>query len=101
MLDALAPIRLVALDGAAIRRAVEARAAYGVHFYDALILATAERAGCARVWSVDLNPGQRYFGVLVENPFREPLSSSLRRNASACGIAEWPNMQDGERGVQS
>jgi predicted nucleic acid-binding protein len=70
ILDALGPIRLVATDGSTVRRAVEARAAYGVHFYDALILATAERGGCLQVWSEDLNSGQRYFGVAVQNPFR-------------------------------
>jgi len=70
ILDALEPIRLVAIDGGTIRRAVEARAAYGVHFYDALILAAAERGQCARLWSEDLSAGQSYFRVRVENPFR-------------------------------
>lgn len=69
-LDALSPIRLLAVDGGAIRRAVEARSAYGVHFYDGLILATAEGAGCTRIWSEDLTPGQKHFGIAVENPFR-------------------------------
>ena len=70
VLDGLSPIRLVSVDGGTVRRAVETRAAYGVHLYDALILATAERAGCARVWSEDMNSGQEYFGVTVRNPFR-------------------------------
>jgi len=53
-----------------VRRAVEAGAAYGIHFYDGMIVAAAESAGCGRIWSEDLNPGQKYFGVSVENPFR-------------------------------
>jgi len=56
-------------DGDIVRRAVEARASYGLHFYDGMIVAAAERAGCDRIWSEDLNPGQRYFGVSVTNPF--------------------------------
>jgi predicted nucleic acid-binding protein len=49
---------------------VEARAAYGLHFYDGMIVAAAERGGCERIWSEDLNAGQKYFGVTVENPFQ-------------------------------
>ena len=70
VLDALGPIRVIVPDGDVVRRAVEVHAAYGVHFYDGMIVAAAERAGCARIWSEDLNPGQEYFGVAVENPFR-------------------------------
>lgn len=69
LLDALAPIYLVPLDGAIILRAVSAHAQYGLHFYDGMIVATAERAGCQRIWSEDLSAGQEYFGVKVVNPF--------------------------------
>ena len=69
ILDAIAPIPLVIPDGEMVRRAVDARAEYGIHFYDGMIVAAAERAGCARIWSEDLNPVQAYFGVRVENPF--------------------------------
>jgi predicted nucleic acid-binding protein len=34
-----------------------------------MIVAAAERANCARIWSEDLHTGQKYFGVGVENPF--------------------------------
>jgi predicted nucleic acid-binding protein len=68
-LDALSPIAVIAPDWSMVRRAVEARAAYGLHFYDGMMVAAAERAGCSRIWSEDLNPGQAYFGVRVENPF--------------------------------
>jgi predicted nucleic acid-binding protein len=69
VLGVLEPIHLVIPDSDMIRRAVEARAAYGVHFYDGMILAAAERGGCGRIWSEDLNAGQKYFGIAVENPF--------------------------------
>jgi len=69
LLDILAPIKVIAPDAVMVRRAVEAHAAYGIHFYDGLIVAAAERAGCERIWSEDLNPRQKYFGVVVANPF--------------------------------
>ena len=69
ILDALSPIRLIVPDAGIVRRAVEAHEIYGVHFYDGMIMAAAERAGCERIWSEDLNAGQSYFGVKVENPF--------------------------------
>ena len=69
LLEVLAPMHLVIPDGDMIRRAVEAGASYGVHFYDGMIVAAAERGGCSRIWSEDLNAGQKYFGIAVENPF--------------------------------
>jgi predicted nucleic acid-binding protein len=69
-LDALAFLAVVDSDAALVRRAVEVRAKYGLHFYDCLIVAAAERGGCDRIWSEDLNAGQTYFGITVENPFR-------------------------------
>jgi len=69
-LSALEPIRVAVPDADMVRRAVEARAQYGVHFYDGMIIAAAERCGCARIWSEDLNAGQEYFGIAVANPFR-------------------------------
>lgn len=70
VLDILAPIPVIASDRALVRRAVEARAQYGLHFYDGLIIAAAERAGSEKIWSEDLNADQKYFGVTVVNPFR-------------------------------
>jgi len=70
MLDALAPIRVILPDCDLVQRAVEVHARYGLHFYDGMIVAAAERGGCQRILSEDLNPGQRYFGIFVENPFQ-------------------------------
>ena len=69
ILDALQPLPIVATDADMVRRAVEVRGRYGLHFYDSLIIAAAERAGCNRIWSEDLNSGQQYFGITVQNPF--------------------------------
>jgi predicted nucleic acid-binding protein len=70
ILDKLSSLKLVVSDGELVRRAVEARAAYGIHFYDGMIVAAAERAGCKRILSEDFSAGQEYFGVTVTNPFR-------------------------------
>jgi predicted nucleic acid-binding protein len=70
LLDVLGPLKLIPTDGDTVRRAVEARAQYGIHFYDGMIVAAAERAGCGRIWSEDFNAGQKYFGIAVQNPFR-------------------------------
>ena len=70
LLDVLAPIKLVVTDAETVRRAAEARAAYGIHFYDGMIVAAAERAGCKRIWSEDFNTKQKYFGIEVANPFQ-------------------------------
>jgi predicted nucleic acid-binding protein len=42
---------------------------YQIGYYDAAILAAARQLGCTRVYSEDLNDGQDYDGVRVENPF--------------------------------
>jgi predicted nucleic acid-binding protein len=49
--------------------AVEMQLRYGISFRDAMILRSAVRLGCETVWSEDLNPGQVYDGVRVQNPF--------------------------------
>jgi predicted nucleic acid-binding protein len=69
ILDALASIRTIATGGDTVRRAVEASEQYGVHFYDGMILAAAELAGCEKIWSEDFNAGQIYLGMKVQNPF--------------------------------
>lgn len=70
MLDALSAIPVVAPDHEMIRRALEAHSTYGIHFYDGMIIAAAERSGANRIWSEDLNPNQKYFGIQIENPFQ-------------------------------
>ena len=56
-------------DNEVIARGVEIKALYGLQFYDATLVAAAERAGAREIWSEDLNPGQRYGGILAVNPF--------------------------------
>jgi predicted nucleic acid-binding protein len=71
-LDALSSLQLVMIDAEIVRRAVETRRSYRLPFYDCLIIAAAERAGCGRILSEDFNSGQTYFGITVVNPFVLP-----------------------------
>ena len=50
--------------------ALQLCARYQIGYYDAAILAAARLLGCTKVHSEDLNDGQDYDGVHVENPFR-------------------------------
>jgi len=50
-------------------RGVEIKALYGIQFYDAMVVAAAERAKAREIWTEDLNAGQRYCGMLAVNPF--------------------------------
>ena len=69
-LHSFAHIEVVVPDRALVMRAVEVKERYGLHVYDGMIIAAAERGGCARIYSEDLNSGQRYFGIEVVNPFQ-------------------------------
>jgi predicted nucleic acid-binding protein len=42
---------------------------YGFHIYDSLIIAAAMEAGCATLYTEDLQHGQIVEGVRIENPF--------------------------------
>ena len=67
--DLISTLKVVALDLALVRRAISTQIRYGISYWDALIVAAAESAGCTRILSEDLNPGQAYNGVVVVNPF--------------------------------
>ncbi len=64
--------KLQIVDGSLklIQRALEIREAFGLQFYDSLLLASAERAGCDVLYTEDLNDGQLYGTVRVVNPFK-------------------------------
>jgi predicted nucleic acid-binding protein len=43
-----------------------------IGFWDALIVAVAQRSGATLLLSEDLNPGQKIAGLTVTNPFADP-----------------------------
>lgn len=62
---------LVVNDGATILQAVAIEERFGLSFWDALVVASAQEAGVEILWSEDLNDGQAYGSVVVRNPFRD------------------------------
>ena len=50
-------------------RALDIQARYRLSFYDSLIIAAALLEGCTRLYSEDLQHGQRIEGLTVQNPF--------------------------------
>ncbi|MEX2458799.1 MAG: PIN domain-containing protein [Actinomycetota bacterium] len=49
--------------------AIELVRRYRISFWDSMIVRSAARLGCDVLWTEDLNPGQVYDGVRVEDPF--------------------------------
>jgi predicted nucleic acid-binding protein len=49
--------------------AIATRQRFGISYWDAAIIEAARSLGCDTVLSEDLNDGQDYAGVRVENPF--------------------------------
>lgn len=49
--------------------AIQFHTRHQLSFWDAMILTSARRLGCVRLWSEDMNTGQEYEGVTVVNPF--------------------------------
>lgn len=66
----LAPLWRVGPSPELYARALEVRERYGFSFYDALIVAAAQGAGCARLLTEDLQHGQRLGDLTVVDPFR-------------------------------
>lgn len=60
---------VVVNDGPAVLEAIAVEERYKISFWDALIVQAANSAGAALLYSEDLNDGQRYSSVTVENPF--------------------------------
>jgi predicted nucleic acid-binding protein len=56
-------------DGTDLDRAMAAVELHSLSFWDAMLWATARRAGCRVLFSEDLQDGRRLDGVLFVNPF--------------------------------
>ena len=69
VVNLISVLPVMELDLALVRRAISTHLRYQISYWDALIVAAAESAGCAQIFSEDLNPGQSYHGIVVVNPF--------------------------------
>ena len=68
-LHLLEKMEVVHQSPAMIRRAVEIKKTYTINFWDACIVSNAEYAQCDTIYSEDLNTGQFYSGIRIEDPF--------------------------------
>ena len=53
-----------------ISEAIHTQERYRLSWYDSLIVSAAQQAGCYRLYTEDLQDGQRFGTVVVHNPFR-------------------------------
>ena len=67
--DLIGSLPVIDIDSAMVRRAIATHSRYGTSYWDSLIIAAAERAGCSTILSEDMNSGQSYHGILAVNPF--------------------------------
>lgn len=65
----LANFEVVVVTVPIIERAIDSSIADHISFWDALIIAGAENAGCDVIWTEDLGHGQVIRGVRIVNPF--------------------------------
>ena len=71
LLSEMRRISRTAVDDQLVLRAVEIQGIYGIQFYDAQIVAAAERLGCDRILTEDLNDGQVYCSITAVDPFKQ------------------------------
>jgi len=69
-IDGLTDRPCVAVDRELVVEAVGISERYQIHYWDAALVAAAERLDAPLLYSEDLNHGQIYGRVRVENPFR-------------------------------
>lgn len=66
----LAPLWQIMPTAPLYLRGLDVQARYGFNFYDSLILSAALESGCVRLYSEDMQHGQRIEGLTIENPFK-------------------------------
>ena len=59
------------LTAATSRTALALASEHGLHYYDALIVASAIEAGCDMLFSEDMQHGRRFGRLVIVNPFLE------------------------------
>ncbi len=70
VIDILSVLPVTEIDLPLVKRAINTHKNYGISYWDSLIVSAAERTGCDMILSEDFNEGQKYNGILVENPFK-------------------------------
>jgi len=70
IVEILSVLPCVDIDLPLVKRAIETHIRYRISYWDALVVAAAERVNCAMIYSEDLNDGQSYYDSVVVNPFK-------------------------------
>ena len=68
--EALSLLDVVIIRPDLVLAAIDLHRLHAISLWDALIVRCARAAGCARIFSDDLQDGQVFDGVRIENPFR-------------------------------
>jgi predicted nucleic acid-binding protein len=66
----LQPLWQIMPSPALCRRGLDIQGRYGFSFYDSLIVAAALESGATRLYSEDMQDGQKIEGLTIENPFK-------------------------------
>ena len=69
IIDELSKLPVVATDPQLVKQAIQTSRRFHIAVWDALVIEAARAAGCTTVLSEDLQTGQDFDGVKVENPF--------------------------------
>lgn len=93
LVERMCQLPVVTLDADHVASAIAGSQAWGISYWDALVIVAAESAGCGRLISEDLVDGGTYGSVRVENPFARPRRASETRAAMERGSGPW---EDGE-----
>ena len=72
-IEALSAWNPLPIDMAILTRAFAVQRRYQLSWWDSMIVAAAEAAGCTRILSEDLSHDASYLGITVENPFAKML----------------------------
>lgn len=70
-IEFLSSMPFQAVDRGVVERGIDLSRLYGIAYYDAALLAAAERLGAPVFYSEDLNHNQHYGVVRVVNPFAD------------------------------
>jgi len=68
-IEALAPVPCIAVDAALVKLGIDVALRYRISYWDGAVVAAAQEAGAATLYSEDLSDGQVYGSVRVVNPF--------------------------------
>jgi predicted nucleic acid-binding protein len=64
------PLHIVAPSVAVVSEAIRIQERFRLSWYDSLIVAAAQHAGCSTLYSEDLQHGQQFGTMTVRDPFR-------------------------------